>query len=198
MASLWNKTLFYLGLVDEDDQQVANGVEAPTGDVHAAPSADRPGSAPAPGGVSTVRPPGTGVSGRRVEPPPTTRRQMSADPGHAEAGVYVHSNVSAFPSDGPVRRTEPESQIIAARNFSDAQTLADAIRGGRSVVLDLRGTEPEMVRRLVDFASGLTYALDGKMSKTAQGVILVTPSGTSIGMAEQERLAQLGLYGSSH
>lgn len=93
---------------------------------------------------------------------------------------------------------EPESQIIAARNFSDAQSLADAIRSGRSVVLDLRGTEPEMVRRLVDFASGLTYALDGKMAKTTQGVILVTPSGVTIGMAEQERLAQLGLYGPSH
>lgn len=123
---------------------------------------------------------------------------MSDDRGHAEAGVYVHSNVSAFPGDGPARRMEPESQIIAARNFSDAQSLADAIRSGRSVVLDLRGTEPEMVRRLVDFASGLTYALDGKMAKTTQGVILVTPSGVTIGMAEQERLAQLGLYGPSH
>ncbi|MFO7699748.1 MAG: cell division protein SepF, partial [Acidimicrobiia bacterium] len=84
------------------------------------------------------------------------------------------------------------------RNFSDAQALADAIRSGRSVVLDLRGTEPEMVRRLVDFASGLTYALDGRMSKTSQGVILVTPGGVSIGMAEQDRLSALGLYGSAH
>jgi cell division inhibitor SepF len=91
---------------------------------------------------------------------------------------------------------EPESQIIVARNFSDAQALADAIRAGRAVVLDLRSTESEiMVRRIVDFASGLTYALDGKMSKTAQGVILVTPSGVVLGVAEQERLARLGLFG---
>ena len=54
-----------------------------------------------------------------------------------------------------------------------------------------------MVRRIVDFASGLTYALDGKMAKTAQGVILVTPSGVTIGIAEQERLAALGLYGTT-
>lgn len=90
---------------------------------------------------------------------------------------------------------EPESQIIVARNFSDAQALADAIRSGRAVVLDLRSTEPEMVRRIVDFASGLTYALDGKMSKTAQGVILVTPTGVVLGVSEQERLARLGLFG---
>lgn len=195
MASLWNKTLFYLGLVDEEEQS-DQGVEATPGEVRQVPPAATAAPTPADtGSVSAVRPPGAGVSGRRVEPPPSTRRQMSPEPGHAEAGVYVHSNVSSFPSDGAVRRSEPESQIIAARNFSDAQAVADALRAGRSVVLDLRSTEPEMVRRLVDFASGLTYALDGKMAKTATGVILVTPTGVSIGIAEQERLANLGLYG---
>ena len=192
MASLWNKTLFYLGLVDEEEQ-ASQGVEATTGDVQPIPAQTQP--APAGGGVAAIRPPGSGVSGRRVEPPPSTRRQMSGDPGHAEAGVYVHSSVPGHPGDSSLQRPEPESRIIAARNFSDAQSLADAIRSGRSVVLDLRGTEPEMVCRLVDFASGLTYALDGKMSKTTQGVILVSPAGVSIGTAEQERLAQLGLYG---
>ena len=53
-----------------------------------------------------------------------------------------------------------------------------------------------MVRRLVDFSSGLTYALDGKMAKISQGVILVTPAGVMIDGAEQRRLADLGLYGS--
>jgi FtsZ-interacting cell division protein YlmF len=52
-----------------------------------------------------------------------------------------------------------------------------------------------MVRRIVDFSSGLTYALDGRMSKTAQGVILVTPPGVVLGVAEQERLGRLGLFG---
>ncbi len=196
MASLWNKTLFYLGLMDEDAPS-DEARDQSVGDVRPM-GAERPGTPP-PGQMSTVRPPGSGVAGRRVEPPASTRRQMSGDPGHAEAGVYIHSNVSSIGgTDMPMRRTEPESQIIAARNFSDAQALADAIRSGRSVVLDLRGTEPEMVRRLVDFASGLTYALDGKMSKTSQGVILVTPGGVSIGMAEQERLSALGLYGSAN
>lgn len=197
MASLWNRTLFYLGLVDEDEQAAEpsdTGSEVrPIGGNEFADQA-QPTQAPQTG-VSGVRPPGA-VAGRRVEPPPSTRRSMSEDPGHAEAGVIVHPNSgSAFGSD-PVRRSEPQSQIIVARNFSDAQTLADSLQGGRSVVLDLRSTEPEMVRRIVDFASGLTYALDGKMSKTAQGVILVCPSGVSLGTAEQERLAALGLYGS--
>jgi cell division inhibitor SepF len=61
-------------------------------------------------------------------------------------------------------------------------------------VLDLRDTESAMVRRLVDFSSGLTYALDGRMVKVAKGVILVTPHGATIDMDERRRLAALGLY----
>ena len=87
-----------------------------------------------------------------------------------------------------------ESEVISARTFSDAQMLADHIRSGRPVVLDLRATEPAMVRRLVDFSTGLAYALDGRMAKINQGVILVTPSHTVIGVEEQQRLADLGLY----
>jgi len=195
MASLWNKTLFYLGLVDEEEQGV--DVPDPAGDVRPVvppTQAADPYQSP----ITSVRPPGSGISGRRVEPPASTRRQMSDDKAHAEAGVYIHPNAGSMSTaEVPARRMEPESQIIVARNFSDAQTLADAIGSGRTVVLDLRSAEPEMVRRIVDFASGLTYALDGKMSKIAQGVILVTPSGSSLGVGEQERLTRLGLFGTS-
>ena len=208
MATLWNKTLFYLGLVDEDEQG-ANYVDGSAGEVRPLDPPVQEGtqyqaqpqtqpqqrqSAPPPPLASSVRPPGA-LAGRRVEPPSSTRRSMSSDPSHAEAGLYVHSTMGSASADMATRRIDPESQIIVARNFSDAQSLADAIRAGRGVVLDLRSTEPEMVRRIVDFASGLTYALDGKMSKTAQGVILVTPAGVSLGVAEQERLARLGLFG---
>jgi len=196
MASLWNKTLFYLGLVDEEDQG-PEPVEGVAGEVTQPQPMAPPAQVPQQT-TSSVRPPGSGVSGRRVEPPPSTRRQMSSEPTHAEAGVYVHPTATASGSyDSFARRSEPESQIIVARNFSDAQTLADGIRGGRAVVLDLRSTEPAMVRRIVDFASGLTYALNGKMAKTSQGVILVSPPGMTLGVAEQERLAALGLYENS-
>ena len=192
MASIWQKTLFYLGLVDDEAITTSD-------DGHIAQSQTQ---------VRTVDPPGRatrqptaavapstrqgGVAGRRIEPPDSSRRRMSAEPQHAEAGVLV----TRVGSDGP--KTPPgSSQIINARAFSDAQRLADHIRRGNAVVLDLRNTEPAMVRRLVDFSSGLTYALDGKMAKTAQGVILVTPPGVAIDGAEQRRLTELGLYGTA-
>ncbi len=191
MASLWQKTLFYLGLVDDD--VIASG-----DDGHIAPSQTQVRTVDPPGRIgrqpATASPPSTrqgGVAGRRIEPPESARRRMSPEPQHAEAGVLV----TRVGSDGPKSSTA-SSQIINARAFSDAQRLADHIRRGHAVVLDLRNTEPAMVRRLVDFSSGLTYALDGKMAKTAQGVILVTPPGVAIDSAEQRRLAELGLYGS--
>lgn len=201
MSTLWNKTLFYLGLVDEG-QEGPPTVDSPGGAVRPVPL-DPSGTLPPSGQVvpgdgqrvASVARPGTGVVGRRVEPPAATRQRMSDDRRHAEAGVYIHPGAgSASAPPLPTRRMEPEAHIIAAKNFSDAQTLADSIQMGRSVLLDLRSTEPEMVRRIVDFASGLTYALDGKMVKTTQGVILVTPSGVAVGQFEQDRLVKLGLF----
>lgn len=190
MSSMWNKTLFYLGLVDEDEKGVAT-VASPSGSVTTvAPTAESQMRPP-----SAVAKPGSGIAGRRIEPPDSTRQRFSEDRAHAEAGVYIHPTAASAATAGlSSRRTNPESHVIVARNFSDAQTLADAIRSGRSVVLDLRSTEPEMVRRIVDFTSGLTYALGGKMVKTSQGVILVTPTGVSLGEVEQDRLAGLGLF----
>ncbi len=51
-----------------------------------------------------------------------------------------------------------------------------------------------MVRRLVDFASGLTYSLDGTMRKVGQGVILVSPPRVTVSRDERRRLADMGLY----
>ena len=191
MATFWQKTLFYLGLVDDE-----GGYPGLGGDERA--NAAVVASDPDATGTVTARPPGT-VAGRRVDPPASYRRTSTWQ--HTEAGVYVQpdpgsSSVSddlSLTSDD-LSLTTPETEVIMARNFSDAQRLADGLGSGRAVVLDLRNTEPEMVRRLVDFTSGLTYALNGKMAKTAQGVILVSPAGVTVGADELDRLAAAGLY----
>jgi len=190
MASLWQKTMFYLGLVDDEEIAAAEAEPAdpqpPMRTVEPPPSTERePG---APRHIGVTRP----VAGRRVEPPAPVKMRLSENSAHAEAGVLVTGGVSRVRSTG--QRADSESAIIEARTLSDAQTLADYIREGRTVVLDLRDTEAAMVRRLVDFSSGLTYALDGRMVKVAKGVILVTPADTTVSVEERRRLAALGLY----
>lgn len=188
MASLWQKTMFYLGLVDDEEIEAAEA--APKDSQPAVRTVDQPVTA---SDSTTTRRVGTTshVAGRRIEPPAPVRRRVSDNADHAEAGVLVTSGRGR-----ETRRAESESAIIEARTLSDAQTLADYIRDGRAVVLDLRETETAMVRRLVDFSSGLTYALDGRMVKVATGVILVTPAGTTVSVDERRRLAALGLYDS--
>ena len=188
MASLWQKTLFYLGLVDEEQANQQDVVVADTAPVQPAPQVQEPRT------VERVPPSRVTVPGRRVEPPMGSRRRISADPDRAEAGVYLPAMDDT--GSGSTTSAALESQVIVARAFSDAQLLADFIQSRTAVVLDLRTTEPEMVRRLVDFASGLTYALDGTMRKVAQGVILVSPPRVTLSTEERRRLSELGLYDS--
>jgi len=198
MASLWQKTMFYLGLVDDEQ------IEAAENAVDDSQQAVRTVEAPAPRPVEREERyqmrSASQVAGRRIEPPAPMRRRVSENADHAEAGVLVtgrRSTSSAPSGDRHPMVVDNEAAVIEARTLSDAQTLADHIREGQPVVLDLRDTETAMVRRLVDFSSGLTYALDGRMVKIATGVILVTPEGATVGVEERRRLASLGLYDAS-
>jgi hypothetical protein len=185
MASLWQKALWALGLTDDDGVESETSPQAQVRKVGVAEAL--PGSDRIPAGD------GPGVPGRRVEPPVIpARRGLSSNPHHAEAGVYVRANPSGITTlpNGGLGVVE----VIGARTFSDAQLLADHIRSGTAVALDLRGAETAMVRRLVDFSSGLTYGLGGKMIKISRGVILVTPANVSIGIEDRQRLIDMGLY----
>ena len=197
--SIWQKTLFYLGLVDEDDPGAvaAGGGAGGMGDVRpvtADPRGERQPRVRTTGQHEIPAPEGGSSMGRRVEPPLTARRRVPAGgvPELSDAGVVVR------PADRPLVRHvndgDLESEVITARSYSDAQLLADHIRANIPVVLDLRKVEPAMVRRLVDFASGLTYALGGTMRKVGQGVILVTPANVNISRDERRRLQELGYY----
>ena len=191
MAGVWQKTLYYLGLVDDDESPDSEQVAVSTDAV-----GEQPQQPPPPAGcVRHVGAPTAVIPGERVEPPARVRRRIAAEPTLAEAGVYIEDPTSGVRPAAPAGGGETE--IIVANAFSDAQLLADLIRDKTPVVLDLRGTEPEMVRRLVDFASGLTYALNGTMRKVAQGVILVTPARVTVSRDERRRLAEYGLYQSA-
>jgi cell division inhibitor SepF len=94
----------------------------------------------------------------------------------------------------PVRAAEAQSDVLVVEEFGDAKILADRVRDRVPVVLDLRLASPELVRRVIDFSSGLIYALDGKMKKVGEGLVLVLPPRTTLSRDEKRRLADLGVY----
>ncbi|HIE22200.1 MAG TPA: cell division protein SepF [Acidimicrobiia bacterium] len=171
MSSLFSKALVYLGLVDEDQLEA-----------EAAGGAFGSGEEPGRDGPELLS------QGRRVEPPPTSR--AATRPQQVPAGRRVDPPTSR----GMVRPVEIQSDILVVEEFSDARILADRVRERVPVVLDMRGADSELVRRLVDFSSGLIYALDGSMRKVGEGLVLVLPSRVTLSRDERRRLASLGVY----
>jgi cell division inhibitor SepF len=178
--------MVYLGLVDEEPAQ-AQPTEVPMGSPQAGvpmqaqtvpskafpqtqPMDDAHIAPPMPTGLSSV-------AGRRVEPP-----SAPAQATRPRGGVRA------------VRSTERTPAVIIPHSFDEVRGLADNIRERTPVVLDLREVEADTVRRVVDFATGLTYALDGSMRKVGTGLILVLPARVSLGRDEKRRLAEQGLY----
>jgi cell division inhibitor SepF len=80
------------------------------------------------------------------------------------------------------------------QGFNDAQEVGDRLKGNQPVILNLQGVDRDLQRRLIDFSSGLAYALGGRMSKAADQVFLLTPSNVSVTEEEKERLEAEGLY----
>ncbi len=68
-----------------------------------------------------------------------------------------------------------EPTTIRPRRFDQAQEVADRYKEGLPVIMNLEGADREVARRLIDFASGLCYGLDGSMEKVANGVYLLKP-----------------------
>jgi cell division inhibitor SepF len=60
------------------------------------------------------------------------------------------------------------------------------------VLLNLQGLDRDLARRLIDFASGICYALDGSMEKIASQVFLLIPDGGQVSDEDRRRIEERG------
>jgi len=77
--------------------------------------------------------------------------------------------------------------LVLPRSFNDAQQIADRFKDSVPVILSLQSADTELSKRLIDFASGLTYALDGSMQRVADKVFLLTPRNVEVSAEERAR-----------
>ncbi len=84
--------------------------------------------------------------------------------------------------------------IVEPRSFNDAQQIADKFKANIPVIVNLQLAEIDLSKRLIDFASGLTYGLDGGMQRVAEKVFLLTPSNVEVSEAEKRRWQERGLF----
>jgi len=95
-----------------------------------------------------------------------------------------------------LRRVDPgppaKVHLVVPRSFNDAQQIADRFKAQIPVILNLQSAETDLSKRLIDFASGLTYALDGSMQRVADKVFLLTPRNVELSAEERARALQRG------
>jgi cell division inhibitor SepF len=179
-GGIWHKTLVYFGLTDEDDDyddetlSVRPDVE-PT-------YRDRPNV-------------------RKIDRSSRRRQAAEFDDIFADddyrgqrAGGSSHRGASVRPLPTAVGQPQVRVHLLMPKNFNDAQTIADKFKDDIPVILNLQSSETELAKRLIDFASGLTYALDGGMQRVADKVFLLTPKNVEVSAEERQRLMEKGFF----
>jgi cell division inhibitor SepF len=87
--------------------------------------------------------------------------------------------------------------FVAPKSFNDVQDVADKFKDTIPVILNLQSTDTDLAKRLIDFSSGLTYALDGGMQRIADKVFLLTPRNVEVSAEERARLVEKGFFNQS-
>ena len=173
MASFVQRALMYLGLKDIDDEEDYDADEEEV--VEPASSRVRQSAYPEPvpqrASVATVRPLARDET-REVQTP-------------VARGAVVRPFVT---------QRESKPQVVAPSRFSDAQEIGVMVKANMPVIVNLQSSEKDLARRMIDFCSGLTYAVGGSMEKVAESVFLLTPSNVEVSPEERQRLQENGLF----
>ncbi len=94
----------------------------------------------------------------------------------------------------PVRPARVEVHLVIPKNFNDAQQIADKFKVDVPVIVNLQSADTDLSKRLIDFGSGLTYALDGGMQRVGERIFLLTPRNVEVSAEERARLIEKGFF----
>ena len=174
LSDVWNRTLVYFGIAEEEDEEWDE-------DGYATEELNR---------TYSERP-----NVRRLAP---RLRREPDDWTDAEPAAGARSEAARSPTrlrgveggPGPSVRVH----LVLPRSFNDAQQIADRFKEAIPVILNLQGSDQELSKRLIDFSSGLTYALDGGMQRVADKVFLLTPRNVEVSAEERARLLERGFF----
>jgi cell division inhibitor SepF len=164
LGDLWNRTLVYFGIAEEEDWDEEGYI---TEEELERTYAERPNV-------------------RRLAP---RRRQEQfddwTDPGEERA-------TPLRPRLRGIESSAVKVHLVIPRSFNDAQQIADRFKQDIPVIVNLQGVDADLSKRLIDFASGLTYALDGGMQRVADKVFLLTPRNVEVSAEERARILERG------
>jgi cell division inhibitor SepF len=178
----WHRTLVYFGLAEDRESYPEEDYDEPSPREAEAELEDRYRERPNVRRLSSRR--------RRDE-----IDDIFADEPPSERRTGVLRPVGG--SRGPNGRGEVRVHLVIPKSFNDAQDVADKFKDSIPVIINLQGSEADLSKRLIDFASGLTYALDGGMQRIADKVFLLTPRNVEVSAEERARLIEKGFFNQS-
>jgi cell division inhibitor SepF len=108
-------------------------------------------------------------------------RRDAHDDWHGGDDPYGDAGPGWDPRPAPrplslVDRPRLSFEVVTPDSFDAAQTIADRLRAGAPVLVDLRGADGDLAGRLTDFCSGLAYAVEGSLQPVGRGLLLLAPS----------------------
>jgi len=91
---------------------------------------------------------------------------------------------------------EAKSRVFVAepKEFEEIQIIADNFKDDIPIIINLQKVDQDLGKRVIDFCSGLTYALEGNIKKVAEKVYLITPYNVEVSSEEKELLEEEGFY----
>jgi cell division inhibitor SepF len=165
MGDLWNRTLVYFGIA-EDEEWDEDALETSEQQLEESyRRRERHNVRRLPSATEAD-------SWASEEAPPARQRSSRLRSVGAPAPAKVH--------------------LVVPRTFNDAKQIADRFKAQMPVILNLQSAETDLSKRLIDFASGLTYALDGSMQRVADKVFLLTPRDVELSAEERARAIERG------
>jgi len=191
LGDLWSRTLVYFGIAEEDDDWEDEDGYAAEESLEQS-YRERPN-------VRRLTPRRRGqdfddwTESSESDPSPTTTRAPAARPSRTERerererARDMRPQIEAVPNPASVK-----VHLVLPRSFNDAQQIADRFKQGIPVILNLQSADNELSKRLIDFASGLTYALNGGMQRVADKVFLLTPRNVEVSAEQRAALLERG------
>ena len=177
LGDVWSRALVYFGIVEEDEYWDEEAYAAEE-ELERTYDRDR-------------------QNVRRISPRQRQREEFEdwsdPDAGGAPGAQTAVARQSSRRLEA-VAGAAVKVHLVVPRSFNDAQSIADKFKDLTPVIVNLQSADPELSKRLIDFSSGLTYALGGSMQRVAVKVFLLTPRNVEVSAEERARLIDRGFF----
>ncbi len=105
------------------------------------------------------------------------RTQVPSHVSDAKQPAYTRSSDTSV---GIASRSSIEMKVVTPTRYDAVTQIADLLLEKKTVLLNLENTNKETAKRLIDFLSGVAYALGGDVQKVADNTFAVTPNNVAV------------------